>query len=261
MVFQKQAHLMIENNLPLRNKTILVTGASSGIGFAIAQKLAQSGASIAIHYNSNLVGAREAYDSIRMAGGNAELFQADLTNYDAYSKLIPSIIEKMGSLDALVNNAGSPQTVKEFLQITPTDWDEILSLVAKAPFFLSQAIFPILMAQGGGHIINISSVGVKYGGSSKTLHYSSAKAALELMTVGLAKMGAPHNILVNTVRPGVIETQYWKDKPKEEYENRVKLIPLGHSGQPNDIAEMVHFLFTPHAAFITGQIFTVSGGE
>lgn len=251
----------MENNLILQDKCVLITGASSGIGAKIAQRLSKAGAYVAIHYNQNSQGAQSVLDSIHASGQRAEIFQANLTDYDSYSQLIPSVIKKMGTIHALINNAGSPQSVKPFAEVTLQEWKESIALNTEAPFFLSQAVFPIFKKQSGGHIINIGSVGVKYGGSEKTLHYSAAKAALELLTLGLAKIGAPNNILVNTVRPGVIETQYWRNKTKEEYENRVKLIPLKRAGKTDDIAEMVYFLLTPQASFITGQMFTVSGGE
>ena len=138
---------------------------------------------------------------------------------------------------------------------------ETFLLNVESPFFLAQAAFRHMQEAGGGKIVNISSVGVKFGGSPRTLHYSAAKAALEGVTLGLAKAGAPHRVLVNAIRPGVIDSPFHQIKSKQEWEARVAQIPLKRPGTPLDIARMVLFLLSPAGDFITGQVFVVSGGE
>jgi 3-oxoacyl-[acyl-carrier protein] reductase len=167
----------------------------------------------------------------------------------------------LGALDGLVNNAGAPQGKNPFPEIAQDDWNQTLALNVEAPFFLSQEAYAFMESHGGGRIVNISSIGVKYGGSAGTIHYSMAKSALETLTVGMAKMGAAHNILVNTVRAGMTDTPFWQDKSPEEQDARMKLIPLGRIGKPEEIAEMVCFLLSSQASFISGQTIAVSGGE
>lgn len=245
----------------LRGQRVLVTGASSGIGAATVHLLAGAGAAVAVHYHRHAAAAAALVDRIRAAGGTAEAFQADLTDRRARAALVPAVIEQLGGLDGLVNNAGTPQGLKPFLELTEVEWDRTLALNAEAPCFLAQAAFRHMQTHGGGRIVNVSSIGVKYGGSNQTCHYAAAKAALEAITVGLAKLGAAHHILVNTVRPGVISTPFYADTPAADFEARVRLIPLGRPGTPEEVAAMIGYLLSPAAAFITGQTFAVSGGE
>ncbi|MFN8413197.1 MAG: SDR family oxidoreductase [Anaerolineales bacterium] len=249
------------SSFDLHEKRIVITGASSGIGAAIARLLAEHGAVIGIHYHRHVNEAQLLIDQIRSTGGKAEGFQVDLTDFEERKRLIPFMLDKLGGLDGFVNNAGAPQGQHSFPEITQSEWDQTLALNVEAPFFLAQQAFAHMKSNDGGRIINISSIGVKYGGSARTLHYAMAKSALETLTIGMAKLGAPFNVLVNTVRVGVIDTPFWKNKTEEEFKNRIKLIPLGRSGKSQDVAEMIHFLLTPQSSFITGQIFTVSGGE
>lgn len=245
----------------LHGMRVVVTGSSSGIGASIALRLAELGAKVGIHYHRHGSEAEAIIEEIRSNGGTAEGFQSDLTNFVVREELIPAMIDKLGGLDALVNNAGAPQGESPFPGIKKTDWDRTLALNAEAPFFLAQQAFSYMQAHGGGRIINISSIGVKYGGSARTLHYAMAKSAMETLTLGLAKLGAPHGILVNTVRAGVIDTPFWKDKTREEIDARVRLIPMGRIGKPPEVAEIVCFLLSSSASYISGQTIAVSGGE
>jgi len=245
----------------LRGKRFLVTGASSGIGAAIAHLLGESNAHVGVHYHQRVKEAQVIADEIKSSGGVAEIFQADLTISKERDLLIPAMLEKFGGLDGFVNNAGAPQGKNSFPEMTQDEWDQTFALNVESPFFLSQQAFSYMQKNSGGRIINISSIGVKYGGSAKTLHYSMAKSALETLTIGMAKMGASHNILVNTVRSGMTDTAFWEDKSKAEREARIKLIPLGRIGKPEEVAELVCFLLSPSASYISGQTIAVSGGE
>jgi len=245
----------------VRGRRILVTGASSGIGAATAELLAAEGAAVGVHYHRKKAEAEELVEKIRAAGGQAEGFGADLLSRDARACLVPEVIERLGGLDGLVNNAGAVIGPVPFLELDEAAWSQTFLLNVESPFFLAQAAFRYMQKAGGGKILNISSVGVKFGGSLRTLHYSSAKAALEGVTLGLAKAGAPHHVLVNAIRPGVIETTFHGIKSRQEWEARVQQIPLKRLGTPLDVARMVLFLLSPTGDFITGQIFTVSGGE
>lgn len=240
-------------------KRILVTGASSGIGEATARLLGEAGAVVGIHYHQRFKEAQTIKEEIQSSGGTAEIFQANLSNTQERDKLIPAFVEMFGGIDGLVSNAGAPQGKNTFPEINADEWQKNLALNIEAPFFLSQQTFAIMQSQGGGKIVNVSSIGVKYGGSAKTIHYAMAKSALETLTVGLAKMGAEHNILVNTVRAGMTDTAFWQDKSEKEIESRKKIIPLKRMGKPEEVAEMICFLLSH--TYITGQTVAVSGGE
>jgi 3-oxoacyl-[acyl-carrier protein] reductase len=254
---------MESNSAPfdLHGMRVVVTGSSSGIGASIAVRLAELGAKVGVHYHQHGSEAETIIEEIRSNGGTAEGFQADLTDSIPREELIPAMIAKLGGLDALVNNAGVPQGEGLFPEIKKVDWDQTLALNAEAPFFLTQQAFSYMQAHGGGRIVNISSIGVKYGGSARTLHYAMAKSALETLTVGMSKLGAKHNILVNTVRAGMTDTPFWNDKTSDEIEARIRLIPLGRIGKPYEVAEMVCFLLSPAASYISGQTIAISGGE
>jgi 3-oxoacyl-[acyl-carrier protein] reductase len=253
----------MENNpgFDLHGKSILVTGASSGIGAAIARLLGNSGASVGIQYHRRTNEAQALVDDIVSSSGIAEKFQVNLMEAPERDRLISNMVDRFGALDGLVNNAGGPQGINPFPEIAQDDWDRTFALNIEAPFFLAQEAFAFMKEHGGGRIVNISSIGVKYGGSARTIHYSMAKSALETLTIGMAKIGAGHNILVNTVRAGMTDTPFWQDKSKEERDARMKMIPLGRIGKPEEVAEMVCFLLSPLASYISGQTIAVSGGE
>lgn len=245
----------------LRGRRVLVTGASSGIGAATARLLAARGAAVAVHYRSRQAEAVALSEAIVKAGGRAVALSADLLDPEARRRLVPAAVEALGGLDALVNNAGGPIVRESLTSITMDQWRSAFELNVHAPFALAQQAFIHMQANGGGRIVNVSSIGVKYGGSERTLHYASAKAALETMALGLAKAGARHGILVNVVRPGVIDTPAHADLAERERADRVARIPVGHAGRPADVAEMIGFLLSSAADFITGQILAVSGGD
>lgn len=254
---------MSKDSKPLAGQRILVTGASSGIGAATACLLGRLGAIVAIHYNRNISGALDTHKKIFEAGGEARLFKLDLLRAHArnYRSLFEDVVKNLGGLEALVNNAGGLSSPRLFFDLTERDWLKVFKLNLFAPAELCKYAFAHMAAHGGGRIVNISSIGVKYGGSPTSVHYAAAKSALETMTIGLAKMGAQHNILVNAIRPGFVLTPMNKNMTKEEIESRVSLIPLKRYGEPEEIAEMSAFLLSPAAAFITGQILAVSGGD
>ena len=245
----------------LKGKKILVTGASSGIGACVAELLGSYGAVIGVHYRGSEKEATEITNRIIKQGSRAKAFQGDLLQASVRKNLIKSFIDAFGRLDALVNNAGGVYGAKHFLELDEDSWDKTFALNAKAPFFLAREAFAMMKEQGGGKIINISSIAARYGGSPQTLHYGAAKAALDSQTAGLATAGAPNKILVNSIRAGFVKTPFHEKMGRGDLEDRIKLIPLKHAGKPIDIARMVLFLASEAGDYITGQIITVSGGD
>ena len=254
----KLSHQIISG---LKNKRVLVTGASGGIGSSLVKMFAKEGATLGIHYCQNQNQAKSLFRDIEVDGGRAECFQADLLSTNELS-LVQEFIERFDGIDILVNNAGGILGFKDFLELDDSSWIKTYQLNVQAPFFLAQQAFANMKENGGGKIINISSIAAKHGGSSKSLHYGAAKAALEAVTIGLARAGATHKILVNAVQAGFIDTPLQQRFADEKnLKERIDLIPLKRPGKPEDVAGAVVYLASKAGDFITGEIMTVSGGD
>lgn len=245
----------------IKGKRVLVTGAGTGIGACIAEVFASSGAFVGIHYRNSKKQALRLKDGILKQGGKAEVFEGDFLDSSSREKLIPSFMKVFRGLDILINNAGGIYGFKDFLKIDEKSWDDTFTLNVKSAFFLARDAFLYMKRHGGGKIINISSVSAKYGGSLYSLHYGAAKAALETVTTGLARAGAQYNILVNSIRGGFIDTPFHKKVGRKNITKRINLIPLKRAGKPIDIARMALFLASNGGDYITGEIFTVAGGD
>src|SRR2546426_2595757 len=217
---RKQPHRTTADAGQIGGKRILVTGASSGIGAATADLLSSEGATVGVDYYRKKAEAQKLIEKIRAAGGRAEGFEADLLSRDARSRLVPEAIERLGGLDGLVNNAGVVIGPAPFLELDEAAWSQTFLLNVESPFFLSKEAFRHMQEAGGGKIVNISSVGVKYGGSPHTLHYSAAQAALEGGPLGLGKAGAPPPGIVHALPPGGIQTPFHTIKSRQELEAR-----------------------------------------
>jgi 3-oxoacyl-[acyl-carrier protein] reductase len=247
----------------LKGKRALITGSGSGIGATIAQLLAEHGARIGIHYRASEEKARQLLKDIRRLGVKAELFQAELTETASAEGLVKDFIREFGGIDILINNAGGIYDYQHYSTVTEKSFDQTYALNVKAPFFLGRIAMESMKANQWGRIINISTTAIKYTGAA-SLHYVSAKAAMESYTKGFAKDGAKSNVLVNLVRCGVIDSpmhQKIGGYDAESFKNRLALIPLGHSGVPLDIARMTLFLASESGDFITGETFTIAGGD
>ncbi|MDE2040057.1 MAG: SDR family oxidoreductase [Elusimicrobia bacterium] len=238
-------------------RAALITGASGGIGAALARAFAPE-FDLALHYRSNRAAAQALKRELEGAGAHCALLKADLSRPQAPAALVRGCLRALGRLDVLLNNAGANSGGADFRTMTAAQWDENLALNARAPFFLAREAFAAM--KDGGRIVNISSVAAKFGGSARSLHYAAAKAAVEAMTLGLARQGAERGILVNAIRPGVIDTPF-HEKFRKNMSERVKLIPLGRAGKPEEVARLALFLAGKGGSFITGQVLGVTGGE
>lgn len=226
----------------------LVTGASGGIGAATARALAAAGWRVAAH------GFRSA--APRLPQGVA--LRADLTRPGAPAALVRETVRRLGGLDLLVNNAGAVLGGTDFLAVTAREFEANLRLNLVVPFLLAREAFKHMAP--GGRIVNVSSIAAKFGGSPRSMAYGAAKAGVESLTVSLAREGAPRGILVNAVRPGVIDTPF-HGKFRKAMGPRVAMIPLRRPGRPEDVARMILHLAGPGGDFITGQVLAVTGGE
>ena len=248
----------------IKDKRVLITGASGGIGISMAKIFADYGAHLGLHYQSNKEGVTQLLKEVLNKTEEAEIFQADLIDQRNRENLIQLFIKTFGGIDVLINNAGAVYDYKHFSELDEKSWQNTFDLNVKAPFYLIGKAFPYMKERGGGRIINISSVNVKYGGSAKSLHYVAAKAALDSLTLGFAKEGAKHNILVNSIRCGFIDTPMRAKVggySEENTQERIRMIPLRRMGQPIDIARMALFLASEGGNFVTGEVFTVAGGD
>ncbi len=251
----------MKNYIELSGQVALVTGASSGIGRATAVALAECGAAVALNYNRNEAGAREAVNTINEAGGRAIAVQADVTRMDDVRELVNRTTRELGPVDILVNNAGSLVERLKLLELTEEKWDAVLNLNLKSAFLCAQAVAPSMMERKSGTIVNLSSIAGRNGGALGSIHYSTAKGGLITLTKGLAKELAPHGIRVNAVSPGVIETPFHEQfSTAEMMKAYVGMIPLGKIGTPNEVASVVAFLASGAASFLCGETIEINGG-
>ncbi len=245
-------------SLALTYRVAIVTGASRGIGRAIAIELAKRGAKVVINYNHNEQAAKEVLAQIQQMGGDGILHQADISQFDQAQQLIKKGIDHFGKLDILVNNAGITRDTL-IMMMSEEDWDIVQATNLKGTFNCSKAAIRHMMRQKFGRIINITSISGQMGNAGQC-NYSASKAGQIGFTKALAREVASRNITVNAIAAGYIETDIWENVPQETKDSFLQLIPLGRKGQPQEIAYAVAFLASDQAAYITGQILGVDGG-
>ncbi len=239
-------------------KTALVTGASRGIGAAIAKALAQKGLQVAICCHQNTEKAQALSNHLNAEGGHTAVFAADLTDLSQIAALFSAVEERFGGVDILINNAGIAQQ-KLFTDITEADFDAVMNADFKSAFFATQRALPHMLRQKAGRIINIASMWGEVGASCE-VHYSAAKAALIGFTKALAKEEAPSGITVNCVSPGAVNTDMLGNLTDADKAALIQETPLLRLGEGADIAAAVAFLAREDAGFITGQVLGVNGG-
>lgn len=242
----------------LNGKIAVVTGASRGIGKAIAMKFAQLGATVVINYNGSAQKAEEVKQSIIADGGRAVIKQCNVADYDACEAFIKEVIDQFGRIDILVNNAGITKDGL-IMRMSEEDFTNVVDVNLKGTFHCIRFASRQMMKQRSGRIINMSSV-VGISGNAGQINYAASKAGVIGMTKSAAKELASRGITVNAIAPGYIETDMTNvlsDKVKEE---TMKQIPLGRLGQTGDIAAAAAFLASGEAGYITGQVLAVDGG-
>jgi 3-oxoacyl-[acyl-carrier protein] reductase len=241
----------------LAGKIAIVTGGSRGIGRAIAEQLAKDGASVAINYTHSPELAKEAVSAIEAGGGKAFPVQADITQSADINRLFEETVARFGHLDILVNNAGI-SIVKPLVEVTEAEFDEVFALNTKGTFFtMQEAVHHIA---DGGRIVNISTVGTVNSAPGFSI-YTGSKAAVEQFTLAAAKELGRRGITVNTVSPGSTNTEMFRSvAPPDMQLQAAQMSPLGRIGQPQDIADVVAFLVSEQARWITGQNIHASGG-
>lgn len=242
----------------LNGKIAVVTGASRGIGKAIAMKFAQLGATVVINYNGSAQKAEEVKQSVIADGGRAVIKQCNVADYDACEAFIKEVIDQFGRIDILVNNAGITKDGL-IMRMSEEDFTNVVDVNLKGTFHCIRFASRQMMKQRSGRIINMSSV-VGISGNAGQINYAASKAGVIGMTKSAAKELASRGITVNAIAPGYIETDMTSvlsDKVKEE---TMKQIPLGRLGHTGDIAAAAAFLASDEAGYITGQVLAVDGG-
>lgn len=243
----------------LQDKVAIVTGASGGIGSAIAAELAANGARVVVNYHRSDSRAQEVVEAITEGGGQAIAVQADVGDMASAKELVGKTREHFGRIDILVNNAGTTRDTL-LLMMKEDDWDVVLNTNLKSLFNCCKAVLrPMLRQKSGGRIINISSV-VGLAGQGGQTNYAASKAGIIGFTKSLAKEMGPRQITVNAVAPGYFPTALTAELPDDLVQKALDLIPLGRLGELQEVADLVTFLASDKASYITGEVIRVDGG-
>lgn len=238
------------------NKTAIITGASRGIGRDIAKSLAKLGINVIANYNKSEKQAKELQEELKKENINIDIFKADVSKREEAKEMIKFVQKKYNKIDILINNAGISE-YKLFTEETDEDWQRVINTNLYSAFVMCQEVVPSMIKQKNGIIINISSVWGMVGASLEVI-YSISKAGLDGLTKSLAKELAPCNIRVNSISPGIINTQMNQNLSKEDIDNLKEEIPLQKIGNPKDISRCVEWLIKDE--YTTGQIISINGG-
>ena len=244
---------------PLEGQVALVTGASRGIGAAVARRLAEHGAKVGVNYNTSEDAAHEIAAGISKAGGEALVVGGDISQEASAQALVAQVVEHWGRIDILVNNAGVTRD-RLLLRMSLADWEQVLDVNLKGAFLCTKFVMPHLIRQRRGRVVNISSV-VGISGNPGQANYSSSKAGLIGFTKAVAREVASRNVTVNALAPGFILGGGMVDQLSEEAQREImQRIPMGRFGSAEDVAGAVVFLCGEAAGYITGQVLTIDGG-
>jgi len=241
----------------LSGKTALVTGASRGIGRAVALELARHGACVAVGYAQNEAAAQSVVDEIKKFGTDAIVVQGDVKDLAACASVVEVVLQRLGRIDILVNNAGITRD-RSLAKMSAEEWDEVIDTNLSSVFRMTSAVLPHMVEAGRGRIINISSV-IGVHGNFGQANYAAAKAGIIGFTKSVAIETAKKGITINAIAPGFIATEMVEAMP-EDVQARIRdKVPMGRFGRPEEVAEMVAFL-AAHGDYITGQVISMDGG-
>lgn len=247
-----------DNRYLLKEKAIIVTGGSRGIGRAIVKELIRQGAKVVFTYSKENAAAEELVAQIKNSGGNVYALRADVRDFKRATEVISETTDRFGRLDGLVNNAGVTHD-KAFMLIEPEDWQEVLDVNLTGVFNYCRASIITFMKQRSGRIVNISSIAGLVS-APRQVNYSASKAGVIGLTRSLAKEVVAYNITVNAVAPGYIETDMVATIPEKRRGELQREIPAGRFGRPEEIANIVAVLLSDLASYITGQTIPIDGG-
>ncbi|MEU4390702.1 glucose 1-dehydrogenase [Kribbella sp. NPDC023855] len=249
--------------LDFQGQVVLITGASSGIGAAAAVGFAEAGATVALHYHQNEEGVRHTASAVGTAGGTASVHQADLSVPESAGALVDEVLARHGRIDVLVNNAGDLVKRGPVVDLPDDEFRRIMDVNLTSVFAMSRRIVPVLRAQGGGAIVNVTSIAGRHGGGGGSVVYATSKGAVSTFTRGLAKELAPDGIRVNALSPGVIRTPFHdRHTAEEQLTAMVATIPMGRTGAPRECVGTILYLASDAmSSYVTGQIIEVNGGQ
>jgi len=240
------------------NRTVLVSGASRGIGRAIALSLAEAGAYVVLNYRGNQTAADASLAAIVEGGGSGELSQFDVANESEIEQAVKKIVDGHNKIDILVNNAGVTAD-NLLMRVSPADWDQVVGTNLKGTILCTKVVSRHMIRQRSGRILNISSVAGQMGNAGQSL-YAAAKAGIIGFTKTIARELASRNVTANVIAPGFIETDMTAKLSDQQREKFLQLIPLGRFGTCQEVGDMVVFLAGEKAGYITGQVFGINGG-